>query len=223
LEAARDELKQRRRENEFRFLSPTAVAQVVANEEPTDAADLAALVVDHLDGIAQELRRENDDGWRAFWNIRRQRDPKPRDENLCRDALLSRLRPRLRPFGVDCNPEGDYANDKRADLCVSYRGNLDLPIELKRDRSSQLWTNLREQLVDKYVIAMNTSGFGIYLVIWFGGEGMPRPLDGGRKPTSPEDLRHRLEAQLTPAEQQRISVRVVDVSWPASAPGRQAV
>jgi hypothetical protein len=223
LEAARDELKQRRRENEFRFLSPTAVAQVVANEEPTDAADLAALVVDHLDGIAQELRRENDDGWRAFWNIRRQRDPKPRDENLCRDALLSRLRPRLRPFGVDCNPEGDYANDKRADLCVSYRGNLDLPIELKRDRSSQLWTTLREQLVDKYVIAMNTSGFGIYLVIWFGGEGMPRPLDGGRKPTSPEDLRHRLEAQLTPAEQQRISVRVVDVSWPASAPGRQAV
>ncbi|WP_157648482.1 NACHT domain-containing protein [Thiobacillus denitrificans] len=217
LEAARHELKQRQRESEFRFPLPSEVAQVFANLAPTSVADLAALTLDHLDDIARGIRQDNDDGFRAFWNVwieARQQEIAAREENYCRDALLTRLRPRLEPLGIDSQPEGDYANDKRADLRLSYRTEFELPIEIKRDSNESLWSALRKQLIGQYAIAPRASGYGIYLVLWFGGEGMPGATDGGKKPQTPEELRTRLEAQLGPMERQRIFVRVLDVSWP---------
>jgi len=38
--------------------------------------------------------------------------------------------------------------------------------------------------------------------------------DGGKKPTSPEEVQARLEAQLDSDERGRVFVRVLDVSWP---------
>lgn len=217
LEAARHELKQRQRENEFRFPLPREVAQVLANQAPTSAADLAALTLDHLDDIAREIRQDNDDGFRAFWNVwieERQQRIAAREENYCRDALLTRLRPRLEPLGIDSQPEGDYANDKRADLRLSYRTEFELPIEIKRDRNASLWSALHTQLIGQYARSPRASGHGIYLVLWFGGEGMPGATDGEKKPRTPEELQARLEAQLDPMERLRIFVRVLDVSWP---------
>ncbi len=184
-----------------------------ANQAPTSAADLAALTLDHLDDIARELRRENDDGFRAFWT--EAQPNKPKKENSCRDALLARLRARLHPLGIDCQPEGDYANDKRADISLSYRTEFELPIEIKRDSNESLWAALRSQLIAQYSIAPRADEHGIYLVLWFDGKDMPRTMNGGKKPCSPEELKNCLEAQLTPIEQQRIFVRVLDVSWPA--------
>ncbi len=213
LESARHQQKMHQRESQFRFLSPREVAQVFTNQAPTSAADLAALALDHLDDIARELRQENDDGFRAFWT--EAQPNKPKKENSCRDALLARLRARLHPLGIDCQPEGDYANDKRADIRLSYRTEFELPIEIKRDSNASLWTALRSQLIAQYSIAPRADGHGIYLVLWFDGKDMPRTTDGGKKPCSPEELKIRLEAQLNPIEQQRIFIRVLDVSWPA--------
>lgn len=214
LEAARHELIQRQRESEFRFLLPREVAQVLANQAPTSTADLAALALDHLDGIATAIRQDNDDGIRAFWNIENKKPRSQREENLCRDVLLTRLRAYLGPIGIDCQPEGDYANGKRADLRLSYRTDFELPIEIKRDSNASVWSALRTQLIGHYSIAPHANGYGIYLVLWFGGERMPRATDGDKKPRSPDELRSRLEAQLDPVERQRIFVRVLDVSWP---------
>ncbi len=214
LEATRHELMQRRRESGFRFLLPREVAQVLANQAPASAADLAALALDVLDDIARDIRQDNDDGFRAFWNIENKQRTSQREENLCRDALLTRLRARLDSLGIDCQPEGDYANDKRADLRLSYQTRFELPIEIKRDSNDSLWRALRDQLIVQYAIAPRAFDHGIYLVLWFGGDGMPRATDGGKKPRSPEELRTRLEAQLDPLERQRIFVRVLDVSWP---------
>jgi len=225
LESARHQHKLRRRENEFRFLEPRGVAQVLANKAPASAADLTALTLDHLDDIAREIRQDNDDGFRAFWNIENKKPTSQRDENLCRDALLTRLRARLSPLGIDCQPEGDYFNDKRADLRLSYRTEFELAIEIKRDTNESLWGALREQLIEQYAIAPRADGHGIYFVLWFGDvknvlptdkkvKSMPRATDGDKKPRSPEELRIRLEAQLDPLKRQRIFVRVLDVSWP---------
>lgn len=214
LGAANHELKQRLRESEFHFLHPCEVAQVLANQAPTSVADLAALTLDHLDDIVREIRQDNDDGFRAFWNIENKKPISQREENLCRDVLLTRLRARLESLGVDSQPEGDYANDKRADLRLSYLTELDLPIEIKRDSNASLWSALHTQLIEQYTISPRANGHGIYLVLWFGGEGMPGATDGGKKPRSPEELQTRLEAQLDPMERQRIFVRVLDVSWP---------
>lgn len=215
LENARHQQKLHQRESQFRFLSPHQVAQVLANQAPTSAADLAALALDHLDDIAKELRQENDDGFRAFWNVEKKQPTSQREENLCRDTLLTRLWARLKPLGIDCQPEVDYANDKRADIRLSYHTEFELPIEIKRDSNASLWTALRSQLIAQYSIAPRADGHGIYLVLWFDGKDMPRTTDGGKKPCSPEELKIRLEAQLNPIEQQRIFIRVLDVSWPA--------
>lgn len=214
LETARHELRQRRRENRFLFLSPREVAQVLANQAPASAADLAALALDLIDEIAVEIRCDNDDGFRAFWNIQDKKPTGPREENYCRDTLLPRFRARLYPLDIGCQPERDQANDKRADLCLSYLARYELPIEIKRDSNRDLWKGLRAQLIDQYAISPRAEGYGIYLVLWFGAGSVANLKDGGKRPRTPEELRTRLEAQLDPLEQQRIFVRVLDVSWP---------
>ena len=214
LEATRHEHLQRQREREFSFLRPHEVAQVIANQAPASIADLAALALDVLDDIGRDIRRENDDGFRAFWNVENKQRTSQREENLCRDTLLTRLQAHLHPLGIDCQPEVDHANDKRADLRLSFQNRFELPIEIKKDSNPSLWSALREQLIGQYAIAPRAFGFGIYLVLWFGGEGMPGAKDGGKKPRLPEELRTRLAAQLDPLERQRIFVRVLDVSWP---------
>lgn len=211
---ARHQLKLRQREAAFRFLPVSGVARILANREPMSAADLAVLTVEHLDEIAHEIRNDNDDGVRAFWNIEKKKPTGKREENLCRDSLLTRLRIHLKPFGVDCQPEGDYANDKRADIRLSYRNEFELPIEIKRDDNRYLWTALRSQLIGQYTDSPKTAGHGIYLVLWFGNNDLPAVRDGGKKPTSLETLQARLEAQLDPEERRRLYIRVLDVSWP---------
>jgi hypothetical protein len=215
LEDARHQQRLRQRENEFRFLPSREVAQVLANKAPASNADLAALALDHLDNIAIEIRNDNDDGYRNFWNIEKGKPTGPREENFCRDVLLTRLRARLNPFGIDCQPESDCAGDNSSDIRLSFHNDYELPIEIKRDSNRELWTNLRTQLIEKYAIAPRAKGFGIYLVLWFGGEGMPRARDGGKKPQTPHELQHRLEELLDSSERRRIFVRVLDVSYPS--------
>lgn len=212
LENSRNQLQLQQRENAFRFPPLAGVTQILAKREPASAADLAALTLDHLDDIARKIRSSNSDLFRQFWNEAATNSPKP--ENSCRDALLEMLKTRLAPFGIDCQPEVDHFNDKRADIRLSYRNEFELPIEIKRNSNASLWTALRSQLIDQYTISPKAADHGIYLVLWFGAEGIPAVKDGGKKPRSAEELRTRLEAQLDPAERKRVFVRVLDVSWP---------
>ena len=211
---AQQQLKLKRRELLFRFPELASVARILANREPANSSDLAALTVDYLEQIALGIRNDNDDGFRDFWNVENKKPSGKREENYCRDVLLRRLRASCAAFGVDCQPEGDYANDKRADIRLSYRNDFEVPIEIKRDDNRSLWTALRSQLISQYTSSPKTSGYGVYLVLWFGKSDLPPARDGGKKPISPEDLQTRLEAQLDPEERKRVFVRVLDVSWP---------
>jgi len=213
LENARHQQALRRRESSFSFLSPREVAKVLTNGAPASRADLAALVLDHLDQIADEIRNDNDDGYIAFWNGDNQALAKPRIENHCRDPLLTRLKLHLKPLGISCEPEMDNSGDTRADIEVLYRNEFKLPIEIKRDSNDSLWTAMRQQLIAQYTTAPLAGGFGIYLVLWFGRGGVYKANDGGKKPTSPQELQARLTEQLDVTEQDRVFVRVLDVSW----------
>ena len=216
LSNTKHQLKLKQREDAFRFPALKSVASVLANREPSDVSDLAALTLDFINDISYEIRHDNDDVFRAFWNVEKKKPTSMREENLCRDVLLQRLRQRFAPFGVDCQPEGDYANDKRADIRLSYRNNFELPIEIKREDNRELWRAAKEQLMTQYASSPKASGYGIYLVLWFGRAGFPPAHDGEEKPDSPEDLCRRLEARLDYQELKRIFVRVLDVSWPAA-------
>ena len=160
-----------------------------------------------------KLRTGNANGWRLFWNEERPRRPvAPKHEDSCRDALLLLLRERL-PRSVDAQPEGRYANDRRADVRVAC-GDFQVPVEIKKDSHRDLWSAMRNQLLAHYTQDPATDGYGVYLVFWFGANGTPPPPDGP-PPRCGRELERRLSESLTAAEARRISVCVIDVAAPA--------
>lgn len=207
-----------RRKATFRRLGVEEVSRTLANLQPASAADLAALTFDHLRDIARKIRDGSTNDYRQYWSYDKSNKkldiPKP--ENDCRDAVLSDLKARLSSLGIDAEREGNYADDKRADIKVLFGGanRFNVPIEIKKDTHDDLWRAIREQLIPKYVRDPGAEGYGVYLVFWFGGKGMKPPLDG-KKLRSAAELEQRLRQTLTPEESHRIQVCVIDCSLPS--------
>lgn len=202
-----------RRDADYRPPGIEQVCRTLANGPPSNAGDLAALLADRLCEIAAEVRTGNANGWRLFWNEQRHRRPcEPKHEDSCRDALLLLLRERLAPV-IDAQPEGRYANDRRADVRVACR-DFQVPIEIKKNTHRDLWSAMRGQLLAHYTQDPATDGYGIYLVFWFGADGTPPPPNGSPPRSGPE-LEARLTESLSAAEARRIVVRVIDVGMPA--------
>ena len=216
---ARDGQRVVRRDAAYRHPSVEQIWQTLDGGAPANPADLAALVMDRFGELAGRLRNGNTDDWRQYWNEDRHGRPRePKHEESCRDALLSDLQQCL-PDDVEAQPEGHYANDKRADIRISCR-DFQIPVEIKKNSHPKLWSAMRDQLMVQYTRDPATDGYGIYLVLWFGeidGHRTPPPPSGVR-PDNPEALKARLEEALTPEEARKISVCVIDVSAPSAKP-----
>ena len=204
-----------RREASFRHKDIDQVLQVLDNLKPANAADLAALTMDILSDMAKRIRDGNTSDWRQYWTPSK-KPVTPEHEDFCRDALLSDLRLKLEPLKVhvriDAQQEGSYADDKRADVRVTY-GDFNVPVEIKKSTHRDLWRAIREQLITKYTRDPGADGYGIYLVFWFGAEGCQLP-PSGKRPTSAHELQERLLDTLSPDEKFKISICVIDVSKP---------
>lgn len=206
----RDEQVITRRNATFTVPDLLAIQNTLTNDRPANPADLAALVADRLGILAAQIQHGNTDDWHQYWNEdSRGKTTRPKHEDTCRDALLSDLR-QLLPDGVDAQPEGQYARDKRADIRVSFNGSA-IPVEIKKDSHRKLWRAVAGQLVRQYTIDPESSGFGIYLVLWFGLGRMPVPPTG-RRPKTPEALRERLDERLEGPYRHKVRVIVIDVS-----------
>jgi len=115
-------------------------------------------------------------------------------------------------------PEGHMAADKRADIVVFGPNSLKLPVEVKRDTHKELWTAAKNQLERLYTRDPNASGYGVYLIFYFGngrtGKITPHP-DGAVLTDSPEELEKVLNASIPADHRDRITCTVIDVSPPA--------
>ena len=201
-----------RRDASYCHPSVDQIGRTLNGGLPANAGDLSALVLDRLEEIGERIRTGNTDDWHQYWNEGPNRSPRqPKHEESCRDALLSDLRQRL-PRGIDAQPEGPYASDKRSDMRVAY-SDFNLPVEVKKNTHRDLWSAPRMQLISKYTSDPDTEGYGIYLVFWFGAALTQAPAAGPR-PATPEELRRQLEATLTDAEARKISICVIDVAGP---------
>ena len=199
-----------RREAEFSYASVDAVLATLDGLRPTNAADLAALTANYLKQMADRIRNGSTSDWRQYWNTPKESIWEPKDENLCRDALLSDLRIRLEQVDVQAAPEGVYANDGRADIRVSHR-DFNVPVEIKKSDNRDLWRAIQSQLVKRYTIDPGAHGHGIYLVFWFGHDRCQRH-PSGRRPYDADDLKERLRESLAPDQAGKITVVVIDVS-----------
>ena len=213
----------KRREQEYRHCDTRQVVQTLDNGRPANAGDLAALVFDELTELSNKIRDGSTSDWRQYWNLDGHNRPThPRPENASRDAVLSDLNQRLVGLGVDAQPEGVYAEDKRADIRVSFEG-FNVPVEIKRSCHSDVWTAVRKQLIAEYTRHPGAKGFGIYLVFWFGDTPGCRPTKCGNwRPKTADEVRQRLEESLSIREKDLISIRVVDVSVPPQKRRSQA-
>ena len=220
LQDATSRQREVRCEADFRHPTVEQVLETLANSRPANQADLAALTVDVLIDLAREIRHGNTSDWRQYWNLDSYcRPTEPRPENACRDRLLSALKIKLQQHGVATRQEVMHADDKKADIGVSY-GSIDVPLEVKRSDSRELWTALGNQLIAKYTRDPGSDGYGIYLVFWFGRDRCQRPPTGPA-PETPDTLGEHLlaAANLSPEERRKISVCVIDVSKPKSQSG----
>ena len=217
LRSARHTQQISRREALFQHPSAVAVAFTLNNLKPANAADLAALAMDHLNKLSGEMRSSNTDNYKRFWNEDSHTRPvQPKTENSCRDYLVEKFKPLFSTLDVDVQPETHEVNDKRADMRLSYSSNgsaFHLPIEIKLDHSPDLWRAIHEQLIPLYTLDPETQGRGIFLVIWFDEKNMPAPPTG-KKPKIATELEARLFETLTPEEKKLINVFVLDVSKP---------
>ena len=212
----------KRREQEYRHCDTRQVVQTLDKGRPANVCDLAALVFDELTELSKKIRDGRTSDWRQHWNLDGHNHPTlPRPENASRDAVLSDLNQRLVGLGVDAQPEGVYAEDKRADIRVSFEG-FNVPVEIKRSCHSDIWTAVREQLIAKYTRDPGAEGFGIYLVFWFGDTPKCRPTKcGDWRPKTADEVKLRLEESLSVREQGLISICVVDVSVPSPKRGHK--
>ena len=205
-----------RREAESRHPDLAQVLEALANRRPANAADLAALAFDVLAEISRNIRDGSTNDWRQYWHQAKGGEPwRPKDEGDCRDALLSDLRYRLRPFEIKADEEARYADEKRSDLRVSF-GGFNVPIEIKKSSHRKLWSAIGDQLIAKYTRDPGADGHGIYVVFWLGDDPeLCQMPESGRRPKSAAELEERLRATLAPEEEHLIGVRVIDIARPA--------
>lgn len=191
------------------LFQPASVPQIcftLANLAPANAADLQALTLNHLQQLGREIRDGNTDDYDQYWS-----GGTPQLEEKCRNQLLSDLKVRLAPLGINAEPEGRYADEKRADIKVSAQG-YQIPIEIKREMDRALWKAIPNQLIARYTRELASDGHGIFLVFWFGGTGQPVAGDGGTKPKSALELQNRLQKTIPEDYRDKISVLVIDCS-----------
>ncbi|MDZ4253372.1 MAG: hypothetical protein U1A72_12465 [Sulfuritalea sp.] len=202
------------REAKFRHPEPDEILAALRGEAPAGPGDLAALTLEHLDELAENIRHGASNAYRFFWDSHPDGTRTPKVENECRNLLMDDLARRLQPHRASVDKETYFVEDKRSDLGVRFN-DWRLPIEIKKDsykeKGKDIWNSLRLQLIEQYLRGPDTGGYGIYLVLWFGGTGMSTSPTG-RKPRDPTELATQLVELLEPEERHRVAVRVIDCS-----------
>ena len=204
----------RYRAENHRDLNPIQIQSILRSSYPSSAADLAALTVELLEELGSRIRNRQANDWRYYWyqDGKKGTPLKPLHEDHCRDIFLADLLMMLKKYGADTQPEGSYANERRANIRVSYGKHHSVPIEIKHNNHRKIWSAINEQLVSKYMRDPDCNGFGIYLVFWFGPEYMRVPLASGCIPEQPEEVKKLLLRQIDPKAKNHVFVIVVDVS-----------
>jgi hypothetical protein len=217
---AQSNQKVRYRESQFQHTNWKQALNTLKNKTPANVMDLYALLLDHLQDIANRITYENTDIYKQFWNENGNGKilvPKP--EESCRNFFLELLRARLHPLQIICEPEGHMVSGKRADIIISLPG-IKIPIEIKRDYHRDVWSALNEQLDQLYTTNPDAAGYGIYLVFWFGASrpnAIPRPAKDTPPPVNATTMEDILNEAVPMVKRDRLSAIVIDVSGEANS------
>lgn len=205
------------REAAFRPLTIKQVIETIKGGKPANLPDLKEVVFDHLKTLRDEFRNGPLDGYKDFWNLDNKygKATEAIPENNCRDRLLSRLKPLLQQQEIQAEPEGHFAEDKRADIKVMF-SSMVLPVEIKRHYHKDVWTAPTEQLHKRYSRDPGAYGHGIYLIFWFGIDfkKVPNPPSNMKLPTTAAEMEEAIRKTIPSALEDKIEIIVFDCSRP---------
>lgn len=207
-----------RRQRSYKKPNFQQTLNTLNNHKPVNHQDLLALTIDHLDSLEIELRNDNFNGYKYFWNEKQHKVTDPKPEDAARDVLIDQLRSKLTGLGISVEPESLMAKSKRVDVILSI-DDMKLPIEIKRDYHSDVWTACEDQLKALYTILPQADGYGVFLVFWYGeSRGKKNSITcppthiSKKRPTTAKEMQKMLEALITSNNQHCIKVKVFDVS-----------
>ena len=195
-----------------------AVLSALDGQRALNAADIRATICDMLDYLADYIRKDPAKPWTLFWNTDQWgRVVDEKVENVCRDTLMVLLTDRLSTrHHLDVRPEVAQQDSTRVDLEVT-QGQCKVPVEIKRAHHEDVWTAERDQLA-RYRKTAGTDDFGILLVFWFGGEHkIPPRKDKQEKPTSVDQMKSMLQADIPLEDRAKVEVIVIDVHNPKAS------
>lgn len=91
---------------------------------------------------------------------------KSKTEEECRNILVQRLKDMTSDIFITTREQ--YEANNRCDINAKYNNNnsYEIQIECKKDINSELYTAIKEQLIDKYF--SSKVNYGIYLIFYFG-------------------------------------------------------
>lgn len=205
------------RDDTFNHPTMTQVKENLTEGPPINASDLRAVMVEVLRNYQKEITRGDLPSWNGYWNTDKYgKATNPKIENVCRDQVLTIIRPRLERYAIDLSlSEAQRAGGRRADILLATGAGRNLPVEAKRHSNSELWTAVSEQLQD-YADDPRADGFGIYLVFWFGLSAgkLPKVPSGIAEPSDAIGLERTLKKMLSLDQQERFDVIVLDVEPP---------
>ncbi len=202
------------------YVQPTweETVRTLQNGRPANSSDLLALAVDQMHTIEKSIRNDNVDAYKVFWNedqYGRITEPKP--EESARGALIELLRPRFEQKEIRVEPEGHMAQNKRADIVLLPPPGQKLPVELKRDYHSDVWTACSNQLDRLYTRDPDAAGHGLYVVFWYGDKRpnlISKPPENIARPKSAAEMERALASLVPVNHRSRLKVMVIDVSKP---------
>ncbi len=205
------------RDTQHPLVTTEAIDQLLASGKPQNHADFAAMINECLEELIKDIQFVNVSSYQEFWNIKSGTPLTERDENLCRDNLALKLKEKLKKYQISIriDTEQRVHQDKRCDVWISY-SDWAIPVEIKKQNNRELATALTEQLINKYTIDPQTHGHGIYLVIWFGPNGIANKFTSA--PKTPDDLLKLLNERIPNDYRNLITVHILDVSGQARPP-----
>ena len=209
------EQRARRRDAEYQQPDWGQTVTALSNGAPANTADFHALLVDTMQDIGDRVANANSNIYKRFWNENgygKVTEPKPEESG--RDVLIDLLRERLVPKGITVEPEGHMVHGKRADIVVIWR-NLKIPVELKRNYHTDVWTAPMSQLDRLYTRDPGSAGYGVYAVFWYGNLKDKRTTAHRTAATRAESasaMQEQITELVLEERRSQIAVTVIDVS-----------
>ncbi|TCN39807.1 hypothetical protein EV644_103107 [Kribbella orskensis] len=240
LRSEANKIRDARRADDWSPPSPSEVLELTTHPDKRIIAtreQLAELVLDVLDEIAQELQRDRGlltDLWPRQRVHNKWVGRVPVDENALSTWLSRQLQTRLSSRvailrEVEVQPRLSGAIGDIPDLLVvltTKRGVLTLPIEVKGNWHAEVTTAIEDQLADRYLQGPNGT-IGIYIVGFFAGSDWSdsdqrRRSDAGR--IGHEDLTTQLKARAASLAERGLTthLRVIDLSLAHGEPDATA-